>query len=313
MLRTAMACIAVLLSCGACGPASTPAESTSPSSVSPSVTSSTLQIAFQWSSIAVGETSRARASASADVTNLTTWRSSNPAVAAIDASGLITALQRGSTDVQAQYQGASTSARFTVYDGTDVVQVSVAIKSELVVGDSSQAGLNVSLRDGSGLSRSSFGLATFASSNPAVVAMSSDGTWTALSAGIADITGTYFGKTGTQRVTVSAVQDALAFAAGGASGNLQPGGVVTISTVLQYTLLSASSAQISVHQFDQNSRPVGSGPSVTVTSGTAQRVQIQETFTIPSSTTVLCSSALMQMSNGKSISTVSSGCLFINR
>lgn len=123
-----------------------------------------------------------------------------------------------------------------MYDGTDIVQLGVAINSAAVVGDSAQAGIIVSLSNLTQFQGSLSG-ATFASTNPAVITISPDGVWTALSPGTANIVVTYFGKSGTQQVTVAAVQDSLGFRASSTSGNIRRGGVVTISTVMLYTLV----------------------------------------------------------------------------
>lgn len=78
-------------------------------SVSPADTSLPAGSARQFAAIAVYNDHR-----EADVTNDCAWLSSNPAVAAIDATGLATGFSSGSTVITATFDGISAITSLTV-------------------------------------------------------------------------------------------------------------------------------------------------------------------------------------------------------
>jgi len=110
--------VALLAGCGGT-PAPTPSQPTSPTApAAPSVTVTGVRVGAAGNastSIAPGDTLQLFALAdssdgtASDVTNLATWQSSNPAVATVSPSGLLTAAAEGALDVTAAYSGKSGS------------------------------------------------------------------------------------------------------------------------------------------------------------------------------------------------------------
>lgn len=112
-MRRALLVVAILVtSCG--GGTDSPTTSTAPTAI---VTSLAV---IGASSLTVGQTSQFTAMASLsngtiqEVTNQTSWQSSNPSIATVSASGLMTALTTGSTTITATYQGKSGTADVAV-------------------------------------------------------------------------------------------------------------------------------------------------------------------------------------------------------
>jgi hypothetical protein len=144
---------------------------------------------------------RPSATTSLDVTMTATWESSNPGVATVSTTGLVTAIAVGVTVVKASDAAAS---------GTLVVSVVASIvKSLLIVGPSTiptgQASQLTASVSTTGSRQVVTGGVVWQSSNPAIAAVSDAGILTAVSAGTATITASYQGVVGTLTVTVSDV------------------------------------------------------------------------------------------------------------
>jgi hypothetical protein len=127
--------LALLATLTACGSATT---TTSPSGLSLAITGTT-------SAIAVGQTSQLGLSATMagstqTVTTQATWQSSNPAVASVGATGLVTAQGYGATTITATFQGAATTATFTVTIAGTWVSPSIDVKGDMFTWTLTQSG-----------------------------------------------------------------------------------------------------------------------------------------------------------------------------
>ena len=133
-----------------------------------------------------------------------TFTASNPAVASVSASGVVTAHAVGSAAITATVEGVSATIVVTVTATAPAAVASVTISPSplaLKVGVSAQ--LAVVARDAAG--NPLVGRAvTFASSNTAVVSVSASGVVTAHAPGTATVTATVEGVTATLTVSVTA-------------------------------------------------------------------------------------------------------------
>jgi uncharacterized protein YjdB len=127
------------------------------------------------------------------------WSSSDPAVAAVDGSGLVTGVAEGSATVTASSEGKSGSAAITVTP-IPVASVDVSPASATIEVDET-VDLDAVPRDadGNALDRP----VTWSSSNTSVATVDADGLVTGVAEGTATITATCEGKTGTAAITVN--------------------------------------------------------------------------------------------------------------
>ncbi len=109
--------LAALVALGsACGGSST----TSPTPQTPATSVSSVALSGTLALPATGQTSQLTATArmsdgtSQAVTSQATWQSSNPAVATVSATGLVSGVGYGTSTITATYQGVSGTATFTV-------------------------------------------------------------------------------------------------------------------------------------------------------------------------------------------------------
>ena len=142
---------------------------------------------------------RPSATTTLDVTTTATWDSSNPGVATVSTSGLVTAIATGVTIIKASDPVATGTLVLTV--------VASSVKSLLIVGpatiptgQTSQLTASVST---TGSRQVVTGGVVWQSSNPSIAAVSDTGILTAMSKGTATITASYQGVVGTLTVTVS--------------------------------------------------------------------------------------------------------------
>src|SRR5207247_4474848 len=131
-----------------------------------------------------------------------TWSSSNPAVATVSNSGLVSGVTPGTATITATSEGKSGTSTITV---TPVPVASVEVTPATA---SVQAGQTVQLtatpRDAGGTPLSGRTV-TWSSSTPAVATVSSSGLVSGVTPGSATITATSEGKSGTSSVTVTNV------------------------------------------------------------------------------------------------------------
>jgi uncharacterized protein YjdB len=131
------------------------------------------------------------------------WTSSDPAVVAVDAQGRATGVQPGSAVVTASSGGRSGGATVMVPQPAPAaaarVEITPANPSLLVGGDLQLVAI---ARDANGNVLSGRSV-SWASSNPAVVAVNGSGVARGVAPGSATVTATVEGKNGTARVTIS--------------------------------------------------------------------------------------------------------------
>jgi len=130
------------------------------------------------------------------------WQSSNPAIAAVNASGMVTAVAKGSVTITAIAEGKTGSAAVTVATKT-VTSVGITPGSaSATVGQTAQLVAVAKDAQGVAMTGKSF---TWASSNNAVATVSASGLVTAVTAGTATITATVDGITGQASFSATAV------------------------------------------------------------------------------------------------------------
>ena len=188
------------------------------------------------SSLAAGRTARAVATPKdANGTPLTdrpvTWYTSSASIAAVNDSGMISAVAPGTAVVSAVSEGVAGTASMAVTPPppTPVATVSVAVSPPAVlVGQTAQA--TATLQDSSG-NLLSGRVVTWASSNVSAATVQSTGAITAVGAGSTMITATSEGKTNSAPLSVSAPAPipVASVAVSPASTTLQIGGTVQLS------------------------------------------------------------------------------------
>ena len=133
-----------------------------------------------------------------------TWASSNSSVASVDGSGLATSVTAGSATITATSEGHSGSAALTV----SAVTLPVATVTVSPASASVTAGQTVQLtatpKDANGNTLTGRTI-NWTSSNTSVATVSSSGLVSGVVAGLATITATAEGKSGTSAITVTAV------------------------------------------------------------------------------------------------------------
>ncbi|HUU01046.1 MAG TPA: Ig-like domain-containing protein [Myxococcota bacterium] len=120
-----------------------------------------------------------------DVTGLAAYESSDPAVAAVDAGGLVEALARGATGVRASFGGLFDSCSVAVGD-VDLLSIEILPSSlDLEIGQS--AALSVRAHYSDGHTENVTAQSVFSSSNPSVASVQVNGTVTGLAPGAATV------------------------------------------------------------------------------------------------------------------------------
>ena len=128
-----------------------------------------------------------------------TFTSSNPTVATVSATGLVTALSAGSTTITAASEGRSATFALTTFVPTPVATVTLNSTSQLVAqGNTFQ--LTATLRDSVG-GPITGRVITWTSSVPAVATVSATGLVTVVGGGTTTITATREGKSATATIT----------------------------------------------------------------------------------------------------------------
>jgi outer membrane protein OmpA-like peptidoglycan-associated protein len=176
------------------------------------------------------------------------WRSSNPAVATVSNTGLVTATGDGSATISAVAEGVTGSANVMV--SRTAAAVAVAPTSVNLTALGATQPLTASARDqgNSPLTGVSY---TWTSSNPAVATVSPSGLVTAAGNGTANITLASAGRTATASVTVAQMT---------ASINVTP----STSSLTA----AAATSQLAAQALDANGRPIN-GKTFTWTSDAA--------------------------------------------
>jgi uncharacterized protein YjdB len=140
-----------------------------------------------------------------------TWQTSQPAIATVDAQGVVTTVARGVTDITATYEGVTGSTTLTV-GSPALLSISVSPNQYfLPVDESGQLSATGSFSDGS--TRDLTQWSSWSSSAPTIASVSSTGTVVAHAVGSATISVSVGAVTGSATLTVTpAVPVALAIA-----------------------------------------------------------------------------------------------------
>lgn len=192
----------------------------------------TVTVAPATAGVAVGGTSQLSATTKDAAGNVLTgrsitWSSSNPAVATVSASGLVTGVAAGSATITATSEGQNGTSTITVTI-VPVATVTVAPATALLrIGTTVQ--LTATTKDGSGNVLTGRSI-TWSSSAAGVATVSANGLVTAVAAGSATITATSEGKSGTSTITVTIVPVATVTVTP-ASSNLSIAGTVVLTAV----------------------------------------------------------------------------------
>src|SRR5438445_460839 len=131
-----------------------------------------------------------------------TWTSSNPAIATVSATGLVTGVAAGSATITATSEGKTGSAAVTV-SVVPVASVTVSPVTPVVLVGATVP-LTATLKDAAGNVLSGRSV-TWSSNAPAIATVSSTGLVTGVAAGAATIIATSEGKAATAAVTVNLV------------------------------------------------------------------------------------------------------------
>lgn len=190
----AAACSVAAIACGGGGGGTGP------------VPVASVEVALAKSSMLVGETTNATATtkdANGSVLSgrAISWASSDPTVATVTQAGVVTALKAGATNVSAASEGRSGTATVTVLV-VPVATVTVSLAaSSLIVGATTQATSSVKDANGSILTGRAV---TWSSDFPSVATVNAIGFVSAVSPGLANITATSEGHSGSAPIMVMA-------------------------------------------------------------------------------------------------------------
>ncbi|HVO35726.1 MAG TPA: Ig-like domain-containing protein, partial [Gemmatimonadales bacterium] len=164
------------------------------------------------------------------------WRSSNPSVATVSNTGVVTAVGDGSATITAMSEGVSGTASVMVSRTAANLAVAPATATLTALGATQQ--FTAAARDAGNNPLTGVAF-TWTSSNPAVATVSPSGLVTAVGNGTATITGNTSGKTATATVTVAQMV---------ASVNVTP-------ATSSLTAAGATS-QLAAQALDANGRPI---------------------------------------------------------
>lgn len=202
-------------SAGACGRSSLTAPS--------EAVSQTLSVHVTPVVLGAGEAGQASATlvsgtSTTSVTSQVTWQSTDLSIATVDAQGNVAGVSRGRAGIRGQLLALSASSALRVLSGDEIsmffavgagggVKVDGSIVWTMFAGQVmtltpravyDKTSISSTIYDVSPGSR-----ATWASSDPLTVSVTSSGQVTAHVAGVADVTAIWLGQTGSVRITVS--------------------------------------------------------------------------------------------------------------
>lgn len=175
------------------------------STTAPSPVLTTLSISFQTGSILVGQSATATAAGldqfgASIATGTVSWSTGSAAVATVNASGAVTGVAPGQTQVTATAGGKQAQAAVTVIP-VPVANVSLSPPTAtLIVGTTQQLVATTLDANNNVLTGRTV---TWSSSNTAQATLNANGLVTAVSPGTPTITATSEGKTGTSSITVT--------------------------------------------------------------------------------------------------------------
>jgi uncharacterized protein YjdB len=165
----------------------------------------TVTVSLTASTLEVGQTAQATAAAfdaggKPIASPIVAWQSSNPAIATVNTTGLVTAVARGSVSISAISDGKTGSAPLTVAAKT-VTSVAVSPNPAAAL-QGQQVQMSAIAKDaqGNALPGKTF---SWQSSNPGVATVSSSGVVTSVGPGTATITATADGVAGTSQFSTT--------------------------------------------------------------------------------------------------------------
>lgn len=193
-------------------------------------TAASVRITLPNDSLATGRTMQAvatplDASGNPIVGRPIAWQSSNPAVATINSSGLITALIAGQTTISVICDGQVASQKLTIVPPQPASVAIIPATAQVYIG--AAATLAAEVRDQMGAVISGAAV-TWSSSEPEFATVSSNGTVTGVALGTTTIRATSGGVSGTASVTVQNVPVASVSVAP-TSASVQVGATVTLA------------------------------------------------------------------------------------
>ena len=184
------------------------------------------------------------------------WRSSNPAVATVSPSGMVTAVGDGSATITARSENVTGTANVMVSRTAGNVAVAPATASLSALGATQQFSANARDAGNSPIANAPF---TWTSSAPSVASVSPTGLVTAVGNGTARITATSAGKTATSTVTVA-----------------QTTANVTVTPATSQLTAAGATSQLSAQAMDPNGQQI-SGKTFTWTSDAAGVATVSST------------------------------------
>ena len=265
-------------------------------------------------SVTVGATQQYQASATfsdgsvKDVTASTTWTSSNPTVATINASGVATAIAAGSTTITAAAENLTATTTLTVTSTTPpgATLSSIAItpaNPTIAVGATQQFTATGTYSDGTKANITA--TATWTSSSTAVATINAAGLATGVTAGSATITAAMNGVTATAALTISSTTPPPAtlssIAVTPPSGTVAPGATQQFTATASYSDGSTAnvtstatwvSANAKVATVNAGGLATGVAAGSTTITATLQGVSGTATLTVSTSTATLSSIAV---------------------
>ena len=176
------------------------------------------------------------------------WRSSNPAVATVSPTGMVTAVGDGSAAITARSETVTGTANVMVSRTAGNVAVAPATGTLSALGATQQFAASARDAGNSPIANAAF---TWTSSSPAVATVSPTGLVTAVGNGTARITATSAGKTATSTVTVA-----------------QTTMTVTVTPATSQLTAAGATSQLSAQAMDPNGQAI-SGKMFTWTSDAA--------------------------------------------
>ena len=164
------------------------------------------------------------------------WSSSNKAVAAINSSGLATAIAAGSTTITATANSFGATAKLTVNAAVTKTLSSISVTPstpKVAVGATQQFAATATYSDGTTANVTSS--ATWASKNTSVATVNSSGVATAVATGSTTITATLSGVSGSASVTVAAAGTLTAITVSPANASFAQGSTQQFTATAQYS------------------------------------------------------------------------------
>lgn len=263
----------------------------------------------QFTAVGTSEQGSATPSTS-NITTQVSWSTTNPNVATITASGLVTAVGAGYTEVIAQSNGITATSDVTVQvtsttgsgSGNPYITITPGTATETFVGETTQFEATGSLTGGSSQNLNS--QVTWISSNEQVATINSSGLATAVGAGATTIIAQSGGINSTATLTVnvssnsSAANITLVPTSATATfqgettqfialGTLTPGGPTQNITAS----LAWSSSDVAVATIDQNGLATAVGANTATESTTITAIGTTSTGSLISATATLTSSS----------------------